>query len=528
MSPLLAVPSWTNEEKRQLFLCWVVFVCLYLCIYGLLLFRFGMDYDEVHEYGVAVTDNYVALGRWGLYAYRYVMGGGTCPWVSGLMAGFAIAAALALQTHLLGLSQWWQRFVYGGMYLGVLQWAFQLRYSVQSDAVGLCFLCMTWAVYMLFKGGSSRLCMVVAALFICLGLSVYQSSVLYLAALVLAMVVASIQKTGQLPRCRVWFQVMGACVLGGCGYYAVHAACLHFFPLSESARSFAQNYFAAQTGGIPEDAGIGETLRIFLHFGLMTPLRTYLESSWPGHWVSLMTAPVALWIVVSLKERTSWAGVCVGGMATFALLMVPYTLSVILLHDYFPVRVYVAESVSTALLWGLLIRDMRGGGMRAGTRLFCCVVACFVVIKSMYGGALLARDEMYYHDRSMEELIAMNARGQQVGLRAGLKDCPIVVVGAVSHPGDQMFSLEENGRYVDAVSPYVFFWKGCMEEYAQFLRLPRLRQGTQVDEEFHREALELMPIWPHDGSVRADKGEVIIRVGKITPAPGESAHSRER
>lgn len=520
-----------REERKKDFLSWLGFLCLYLCIYGLLLFRFGMDYDEVREYGVPVTDNYIALGRWGLYVYRWVMGGGSVPGLSGLVAGFLISAALVLQVRFLGLTRWWQRFVYGGMYLGVMQWAFQLRYSMQSDAVGLSFFCTSLAAWVLFWCASPWRRCLISSLLLCYGLSIYQSSVLYFLILILAKYVAMIQDARPMRLKHVLLVLLA--LLGGGGlYYAIHAAFLAFFPLSDYARAFGDAYLAMQSGGIPAGTGLVEVGKILLHYSLRVPFSQYVELEYPGRWVVWFSLPVALLVIYSLiKHGRSKMWWVMGSLLTVAIVWVPYSLSLMLLHGYFPIRVYVAESVSVACLWALLIRRFPCCGRvqcRDGAKLLCCIIASFVAFKAMYWGALMARDETYYHARSMEELISMNARGQQVALREGLNDCPIVVLGAVHHPGEQMYSLEKEGRFMNEVSPYVFFWDGCLQEYARFLRLPRLKRANDKDCQLHRGALEEMPTWPADGSVRADKGEVIIRVGEITPALEASGRSPAR
>lgn len=145
-----------NMKSARLAVQWLAYMAVYICIHGLTLFRFGMDWDEVNCFGHPANVEYLLNGRWGLYGYLVPMGGGTLPLMGGLVGGFFMAAALMVQTRLFGLRRFWQQMVYGAMYMACLQWVFQLRCSVQSDGVALGFLLLSAGALLLTKPGRER------------------------------------------------------------------------------------------------------------------------------------------------------------------------------------------------------------------------------------------------------------------------------------------------------------------------------------------------------------------------------------
>ena len=148
---------------------------------------------------------------------------------------------------------------------------------------------------------------------------------------------------------------------------------------------------------------------------------------------------------------------------------------------------------------------------------FIFTFGCVIFIYSTCRVSTISRDEHWAWERSKEEVLAMYSRAQQVGLQAGYSDCPIYILGNISISTDHLFDLEDIGFCPDSAYPNVIKFKEWTEYYLYYLRLPRLKHGNKEDTERHREAYENMPSWPSDGSIKAHKGEVIIRIGQETP-----------
>lgn len=505
MDMMMPLQRQVINARWRLLAQWCVYVLLYLCIYGLTIFRFGMDWDEVNCFGFPANVEYLLNGRWGLYLYRVVMGGGALPFVGGLVAGFYMAAALVLQTRLFGLRRLWQQLVYGVMYLGCLQWAFQLRYSVQSDAVALGFLLLSGAACLLARPGVWRTAG--AAVAVTLALSVYQSIGLYWVVLLGGWIAADTMRRGVLPGRRWWVRAalvtLCAIVLYFC-IAGVVASC------ADAPAEYKEDMAQSVTGRYPQwmtqARGAKELVVAFLHYALKAPVDLFFNGNteYHNHWVCYTAVvPVAGVLFLSWRRLPRISAAVVSAVAV-ALPFLPYeTLR------YFPTRVYVAEPLALACAWGLLLSAWPQGISRWWRR-GLLLLAGFVALKAMYRGALMARDEAYYFQQGLVELQNMHERGRQVALAHGLKDCPIVLFGAADRPQGDLYSMEQHGRYPDSALPE-FNCFGATN-YAKYMRLRNLRQAAKGEEKQHAAALQDMPCWPADDSIRVDRDIVIIKI----------------
>lgn len=505
MDMMMPLQRQVINARWRLLVQWCAYVLLYLCIYGLTIFRFGMDWDEVNCFGLPANVEYLLNGRWGLYLYRVVMGGGTLPFVGGLVAGFYMAAALVLQTRLFGLQRLWQQLVYGVMYLGCLQWAYQLRYSVQGDAVALGFLLLSGAACLLARPGVWRTAGAVAA--VVLALSVYQSLGLYWVVLLAGWIAVDTLRRGTLPCLRWWLRAAAVAMCAVAVYFCIASVVTSCVDApaeykEEMARSVANRY----PHWVYQAHGAKELVVAFLHYALKAPVDMFINGNreYHNHWVCYTAAvPVAavLWLAWRRLALVPAVAVC---CAVVALPFLPYeTLR------YFPARVYVAEPLALACAWGLLLSAWPQGISRWWLR-GLLLLAGFVALKAMYRGALMARDEAYYFQQGLVELQNMHERGRQVALAHGLKDCTIVLFGAADRPQGDLYSMEQHGRYPDSALPEFNFFGST--NFAKYMRLRNLRQAAKGEEKLHTAALQDMPCWPADDSIRVDRDIVIIKI----------------
>ena len=505
-----ALPIQSIHQNRQMrtFALWFAYVLVYLCIYGLTIFRFGMDWDEVNCFGLPANVECLLNGRWALYLYRVAMGGGTLPFAGGLVAGFYMAAALVLQTRLFHLERMWQKMVYGVMYMSCLQWVFQLRYSIQSDAVALGFLLLSAAALLLARPTALRTGAAVAAITCSLG--IYQSLGLYWVVLVMVYLTCHIFKNGSFPAKGWWLGTAAATV-------AAIVLCFAFAGLAEAwadaPAEFKADMASSVTGRHPQWVyqahGIKEQVVAFLHYAITVPLDLFFNGNiqYHNHWVCF-TAFIPIACVIWHAWRSlGWMQAAAASALALALPFLPYeTLR------YFPTRVYVAEPLALACSWGLLLAVWPARSLPRW-RTAILLLAGFVMLKSMYRAALMARDEAYYFQQGLVELQNMHERGRQVALQNGLKDCPIVLFGAAERPDGDMYSMEQNGRFPDTALPEFNFFGAS--NYAKYMRYRNLRQADKGEKKQYTEALNEMPCWPADDSIRAERGIIIIKINDI-------------
>lgn len=497
--------STIDNNRHSCILQWLVYLFIYVCIYGYAMFRFGMDYDEVNCFGMGLNDEYLIIGRWGLYLYRYVMGGGTAPFVAGLIAAFYLSYALVLQTRMLELRKVWQQVLYGVMYLGCLQWMFQLRYAVQTDAVALSFLLMTFSALLLQEKGIAKL--VLSCALLCFSLSIYQSNGLYWVALLMVFGIKSTIRDNKLPSFRWCIKAAGITIVAVLLYSLISKLVVQYANVPEEFKMKLLGTVDARTPyWIHQSENTFQILQAFGHYTITVPIKRFImgNGQYHGHWVCYTALLPITYLLYYVWRHCSWKLSIVLTPFIISLPFIPYeTLR------SFPTRVYVAEPLVLASAWGLALTVYKPTEKSALKALLSCLCA-FVFVKSMYRASIMAADEAYYFQTSAEEFQNMNERGRQVGIQAGYYDCPIIILGSVEHPSGELYTMEQNGKYENQASPCLLYWD--VETYAEFLRYPRLKQGSKEDIERHAEAYAQMPSWPSDQSVRADKGEVIIRI----------------
>ena len=503
-----SIINGNHMKSARLAAQWLAYMAVYLCIYGMTLFRFGMDWDEVNCFGLPANVEYLLNGRWGLYGYRVLMGGGTLPLMGGLVGGFFMAAALVVQTRLFGLRRFWQQMVYGAMYMACLQWVFQLRYSVQSDGVALGFLLLSAGALLLTKPGLRNAC--AAAACVTVALSFYQSLGLYWVVLLAGYLAVHVLRQGRLPEFRWWLRAGVVSLIGIALYFAIASVVVS---LTEAPEEFKDDMARSVTNRYPhwirQAQGTKALVVAFLHYAITVPADLFFKGNiqYHNHWVCYTAFIPVAGVIAYAWRKLGWLMACTASALALALPFLPYeTLR------YFPTRVYVAEPLALASAWGLLLAVWPE---RLGRNWRCAVLllAGFAVLKGMYRAALMARDEAYYFQQGLEELQNMHERGRQVALAHGLKDCPIVLFGSAERPDGDLYSMEQNGRFPDSALPEFNFFGAT--NYAKYLRYRNLRQAEKHEEDRHTRALQEMPCWPADDSIRVDGGIVIIKLNNL-------------
>lgn len=485
---------------------WAVYLCIYLAIYGYASFRFGPGWDEINCYAKPVNPEYLLVGRWGLHLYRIVFGGGAVPFVAGLVAGMFLSAALVMQTYALAIRGWFPKLVYGGMYFACIQWLLQLRYCVQSDALGLAFLSLSAALLLL--AAKPWWAHFLSSLLVCLALSVYQTMGLVWVALLLLYALSGLILQGRMPEKHWCVRCAIVTVCAIAVFFAVAAFAKNCVSVPQEMReALQQSVVDRYPQWIAQANGPVEMAKAFAHYSITVPLKQAIlaHDLYAGHWVYTTVLIPVLLLLPGLWRRKRGAAALLGTVLLLAAPLLPYeTMRV------FPGRVYIAEPVIVAGMWGLFLQT-ETGRLRAAKAAVALLV-CFACLKSMYKVALSTAEETYYFERGIEELQNMHERGRQAAMAAGLKDCPIVLMGCYDFTNEQMKAGWAN-HFQDSALPVLIYWGA--DAYTEHLRYSRMKQGFDKDMEKHADTLKGMPCWPADDSIRVDQGEVIIKLNEI-------------
>lgn len=486
---MVATPSGCVGNRWQKHFMWCfAYLLIYLIINSYLLGRPGLHQDEVLDWQGSATDTYAAAGRWGLYLWRIVMGEGAFPVTAGVIAGVFIAVALHIQTILLAISSNFSRFLFAGIYLSCPQWASQLVYSYQCDAVAFGLLCATSSVFLLRRGYYLPAIITLVA-----ALSFYQTIGIYF--FVLLVCVELCHGTSVLRKVYLLYSgvVVSALFLYSAINWGIKASSL----ISEASAIYMAN--------VQEDLNQWRTFAnlqpldqfIFVAHYIKVAIYNALGIGREAHFV-YATALFPLGVLLRRQFRChTMKDACV---RTFLLLTVwisPFVLTIITGVEQGQ-RVALAEPLSLACLWSLAVR---GWVFNAPQRAFIVGCLSFALLKTAYSVSSSARDFAYEYQHAAHELREMYFSARTLARENGIGDCPVIV-----------FGRPQNNQYEPGKVSPALFKTGCLNWFASHYRMHQFREGCSADMKRHVKEYQSMPVWPAPGSMRISMGEVIIRI----------------
>lgn len=458
-----------------------VFLFLYLLVYGLLLCRFSLHWDEILDYQGQACDTYIAAGRWGLYAYRFLMGEGAYPILAGLVSGIYISLALVVQIHLLELRSACVKLLYAALYISCIQWASQLIYSMQCDAVAFGLLCATLSVFALNKSK-----WLLAGIALTVSLGTYQTCGLYFLCLLLS--VSLFQKNGSI---RHW-TIYGGVILLSLVSYALINLGMKYSPLLSVASTEYMRMVQADLNQWATFVALPLFDKVIFacHYCKVVLLNA-LGVGNHTHWLyGSAVIPLALLCWRLWKQERGlllWLKLT----ALLTIWIAPFALTLVMGREM-ELRTALAAPLSLAALWALAFKE---GNWNRKTQYSAIVVCCVLLLKSAYTVSACARDEAHDYSVALQEIARMHAAAFAVA------DCDavssIIVVG----------KLDRSCR-----SPHtLFFRNGTFDWYARHYHWSQMKYMAEVPVR-HQNLYQAMPVWPALGSVRLNAGEVIIRI----------------
>ena len=475
------------------------YFAIYLFVYFSLCLRNGLHWDEMFDVAGAANGTYVAAGRWMLALYRYVLGLGYMPSVSGFAAGVYIAAALVLQVRLLGVVDTVGRLSYGALYIGCVQWATQLQYSHQSDAVAFGLLLATVAVCLYRRGGAKNI--LVASLLAVCSCAVYQTSMLYLVVLLFAVMLRWAENDRLLSRELLRGMIFLFC--SGCVYLVSRWVSVMLPVLTEQDVSYmnAVQLNMSKWKEIADAPMPEERFSLWMMYTvcyIKVILKNLLGMKYEGQWVYATTiVPVIclLWRW-GVKERSLLKVILLTGVW-----VVPFAMALVVMTDQ-GARTSLAEPLACACVWMLWVRQ---GWFRGKLQWALIVFAGFVVLKGSYRVSVMAEDEKNIFASKMNNLAQLNVRLVAAAEKNGL-DTPVYVhVGAVPAGGHNGYVSRWGKRYDSRV-----LMKLPDGRFPDELTVP-LRRATAEEQRKLGQFVEGMPVWPAPGAVSVCGETVVVK-----------------
>ena len=457
---------------------------------------------------------YVANMRWGLALWRYIFGFGSLPLVAGVISGAVISLSLLVHVRIFDIESFTKRLAYGVVYLCGIQWLYQLVYSNQSDVVALSFLLASIAVYYITKK-SDKKSILLAMLLVMFSVACYQSILLYIFVLWGAFYVKNVLNE-QTLKCSDFLRVAIVVIVGAFLSLLIAKVLMCTSLVTPSIVESVKNHQGdfirwSRLEGLSTEMQI----RCVIRYMFTVPLSNMLGVTYPGQWVyASALIPVILLVRIVSKSISVKRGIVVGLLLLF-LLYVPYLMGAVFVHQM-PARVNIAEPLSSACVWALLIgRENSYSSCKVKAFIAFLIAA---VLSSVYTVGAYARNEAYGHERATMELISMHSRAMEVARTSNLNNFSIVVIGEPKFKTtiSDEFHMSEKTLYSESVHPHIFRGgRSWLNLYIDYLRLPYIRCANQDDYAQYASSVKDMPSWPDISSVQECDGNIIIKVGEV-------------
>lgn len=483
------IASFMLKQRYPLVLEYVFYFVLFLFVFGAMIPRFGYHWDETLDFCGGGMETYIANGRWGLYAWKYVFGFGLGTWTAGLLVGLFAAAAVMCQQRILELKSGISRVIYALAFMCLPQTAYSMSYSIQSDAVMFGVFATSLAVYCITQPGWSK--GFIAALLVALSVGIYQSLALNFVVIVALAVLVGIikQKEGVFSLMCKGVAVLFAAMLI---WFCLDKASVHVLSVPEGIMHQYKSGQSAMTnhGGIVD---LFTLTMYLLHYGKVVLQTALWPDSYPGELVyASAIIPVSLltWYVWTRGKLNGFARLFANALLVF-LWLSPF-LMILVMGNEWPCRPHtrLAEPVVFAALWGMVISCFLQKSLLRWVVLLLGVVA--VIRGSMHVSHYAAVERAEFELR-LYSLLRMEEEA--------------VVVAHANKITPQKGNILYFRKITDGDAVRYSYADFC----GQYPALRFLRYGNRPEEiEMHREALQTMPSYPQEGSIRVNNGVVII------------------
>ena len=474
-------------ERYRYQTLYFLFLSAYLFVFMPMLFRFGYHWDETLDFDGTATDTYLANGRWMQALLRYLLGEGVHPWTTSFLACMILPYATVLQCKLYQWEDILHDVIFGCLTIVMYQYAFVMQYSHQSDVTAIGMLLMTFSAILLTdKGWSFKTVLALITTFT--ALSIYQTTGLYLAAILLVWGIIQCFKGNTASAFRIVLKVLAIMVL---------AAALCEVG-SRLAKTFVDEetrlYCTLAHERIGNTAGLlVAPLGYIAHYALCTA-KHCIKPEFKLEWMYGCTL-AALALIVAGAFRFApgkfFTKIAIATSAV-ALWMLPFAL-ILLLGNEWPCKPHtrLAEPLAFAGLWSLALRfSPFGHPFSPCARRICAILLSVLLIKASACVSDIAKVERALFENRMYNLKQMEREACQVAEQAGLDIDKCRFIYFENGSDDQYGNEDFNGAYPA--------WE----------KIPTARNADYAK---HKETIQQMPIWPRNGSIRADKGEVIIK-----------------
>lgn len=466
---------------------YVIVLLTYIFVFMPMFFRMGYHWDETLDFSGEATATYVGAGRWMLALLRMILGEGVHPWTASIVACMLLSLACVWQCRIFRWGSAFMDVVYSSLTAIMCQYAFVLQYSHQSDATAIGMLLITCALYIVDKHGWRMSCTAAAT---CIGtaLAIYQSLAFYFISLLSILLILKCINNQTQSIVSTIARASGCTIIGAAIWLIGKEISLHFIDAEVVAFCTSVQGSMSNTAALlsaPVDYILHYTKCAFIH---AFSQEFSMEALYSGSIIAVICITYKAFAIKTPIFAKLFMAICALG-----LWLSPYLLIVALGNDWmcWP-RTRIAEPVSFAGLWTIVLygASLKGGAMSASTKKWMYLLLFILLVRASACVSDKAKNERAYFETRLFRLKAMEQEAVNLANKAGY------------NPGTYRCILFiPDAPYEDA----------GMDFNSPYPALRNIPSATRLDYMKHKEALQSMPIWPQQGSVKLDKGEVIIR-----------------
>lgn len=471
-----------------------VLFAVYLVIYVSICMRFGRHWDEVLDYDGGAYDTYIAAGRWVTGSWRYLCGNWMPCCIPGVLAGLVLACLVPVQARQLGIQGNWRLLAYGVLYFVSVQWAHMLKYSFLSESVAIGMACATGAAVLCGRKGWRN--MAGSWLLLTIALGCYQTLALYFAVFWLLLRTGRILRQEECPL-REWLRLAGVSMAAVMAWAAVKSAMSAH--LSKETLDYVLQYQASsnQWGAFISTLDNHDRILCVVYYFKETVCRALGmgKESYPLFAASAI--PLLLLLRRLWRSVHGWLRV-EGMISVLVVWWLPFCMTLLMLRPM-DFRTALAAPLSFAGLWLLATA---GWKPQPRTTKLLLPVTGFLLVATAAGTVFMdAQEEYRLHQGCINFLNQVEHRASTCAQQAGLSKPQIMVLGN-RRDKDEAFA-----------GAYPIFTAIVMHWYTKAYGFNNIRRGDMEDMSRHAAMYATMPCWPEEGSVAADGGEIIIRIG---------------
>ena len=456
-------------------------------VYASSFIRYGYIADEMADVNNDQFLFYIAQQRWGLALFREFVGASSVHWAAGITACLFTSLSIWLQCKVLNIPRISEQILYGACYIAVPQLAHVLLFSNQSDAITCGILSATFAVWLMVQEKQKWHTLLLAIIFISFSISCYQSIVIYYLVLATTWYISTIlhKKGMSLKRFMyIVFLSLPALIL----YSGITKLFILISSTPTEYLDIIQSYRKACINGM-NFADLSPTLKFFYIAHSTKEIALNLISFNSFNWfynLSIIPCFYIIFCLLRIRENTFIIRILQAALV-ICILIGAYSIIYLYGNSCYSEHCLLALPVSCAGLW-LLATQM---GLFSKNKIALYVIVSCACLRTMYYNANFNHKISRLYERNIIQAYLIINEAERVAAENNIDIHELGIAVAAKR-----YSIL---NYLKTHPSLSLLIPAGSEEYKN-----------------HGSAFKQMPAWPREGSVRVNKGQIIVNAPDFT------------